>query len=46
MFGKNLLSYIFTVVVVICGSVVFSICAKWFLNKIEILVVNRRVNHV
>lgn len=37
---------IFTAVAVICGSVVFSVCAKWFLNKIETLIVNRRVNHV
>lgn len=46
LFGNGLLAYIFTAVAVICGSVVFSICAKWFLNKIEILIVNRRVNHV
>lgn len=35
LFGNSLLAYIFTAVAVICGSVVFSICAKWFLNKIE-----------
>lgn len=46
LFGNGLLAYIFTTVAVICGSVVFSVCAKWFLNKIEILIVNRRVNHV
>lgn len=50
LFGNDLLAYIFTSVAVICGSVVFSICAKWFLNKIETLlkeiVNNRRVNHV
>ena len=46
LFGNGLLAYIFTAVAVICGSVVFSVCAKWFLNKIEILIVNRRVNHV
>lgn len=46
LFGNGLLAYIFTAVVVICGSVVFSVCAKWFLNKIETLIVNRRVNHV
>ena len=50
LFGNGLLAYIFTAVAVICGSVVFSLCAKWFLNKIEIFlkerVNNRRVNHV
>ena len=46
MFGNGLLAYIFTAVAVISGAVVFSICAKWFLNKIETLIVNRRVNHV
>ena len=46
LFGNGLLAYIFTAVAVICGSVVFSVCAKWFLNKIETLIVNRRVNHV
>ena len=46
LFDNGLLAYIFTAVAVICGSVVFSVCAKWFLNKIETLIVNRRVNHV
>ena len=50
LFGNGLLAYIFTAVAVICGSVVFSICAKWFINKIETIlkekVINRRVNHV
>ena len=50
LFGNGLLAYIFTAVAVICGSVVFSVCAKWFLNKIETFlkerVNNRRVNHV
>ena len=50
LFGNGLLAYIFTTVAVICGSVVFSVCAKWFLNKIETFfkerVNNRRVNHV
>lgn len=50
LFGNDLLAYIFTAVVVICGSVVFSVCAKWGLNKIGIflkeIVKNRRVNHV
>lgn len=50
LFGNDLLAYIFTSVAVICGSVVFSVCAKWFLNKIESIVKekvnNRRVNHV
>ena len=50
LFGNGLLAYIFTAAAVICGSVVFSVCAKWFLNKIETFlkerVNNRRVNHV
>ena len=50
LFGKGLLAYIFTAVAVICGSVVFSVCAKWFLNKFKSIVKerinNRRVNHV
>ena len=50
LFGNVLLAYIFTAVAVVCGSVVFSVCAKWFLNKIESIlkekVNNRRVNHV
>lgn len=48
LFGNGLLAYIFTAVAVICGSVVFSVCAKWFLNKIEIFLKERvrRVNHV
>ena len=35
LFKNDLLAYIFTAIAVICGSVVFSVCAKWFLNKIE-----------
>lgn len=50
MFKNDLLAYIFTVIIVICGSVVFSICARWFLNKIETFlkerVKNRRVHYV
>ena len=50
LFGNGLLAYIFTAVAVICGSIVFSVCAKWCLNKIETFlkerVNNRRVNHV
>nr|AMK55392.1 hypothetical protein AALO17_22580 [Faecalibaculum rodentium] len=50
LFGNGLLAYLFTAVVVVCGSIVFSVCAKWFLNKIETFlkdkVNNRRVNHV
>ncbi len=45
LFGNGLLAYIFTVATVICGSVVFSVCAKWFLNKIETFL-KGRVNHV
>ena len=48
LFGNGLLAYIFTAIAVICGSVVFSVCAKWFLNKIEIFLKERvrRINHV
>ena len=48
LFGNGLLAYIFTAVAVICGSVVFSVCAKWFLNKIETFLKERvrRVNYV
>ena len=44
LFGNGLLAYIFTAVAVICGSVVFSVCAKWFLNKIETFL-KERVNN-
>ena len=50
LFENSLLAYIFTAIAVLCGSVVFSVCAKWFLNKIEFIIKervnNRRVNHV
>ena len=50
LLGNGLLAYIFTAIAVVCGSVVFSVCAKWFLNKVETFlkerVNNRRVNHV
>lgn len=48
LFGNGLLAYIFTAIAVICGSVVFSVCAKWFLNKVETFLKERvrRVNHV
>lgn len=48
LFGNGLLAYIFTAIAVVCGSVVFSVCAKWFLNKVEtfLKVRVRRVNHV
>ena len=48
LFGNGLLAYIFTAVAVICGSVVFSVCVKWFLNKIDTFLKERvrRVNHV
>ena len=41
LFENGLLAYIFTAVAVICGSVVFSVCAKWILNKIITLIINR-----
>ena len=48
LFENSLFAYIFASVVVICGSIVFSVCAKCFLNQIEIFINERvrRVNHV
>ena len=50
LFGNGLQAYIFTEIASICGLVVFSVCAKLFLNKIETFLkerVNyRRVIHV
>lgn len=50
LFGNELGAYIFITIAIICGSVVFSICIKWFLNKMEIFlkerVNSRRINHV
>lgn len=48
LFENGLLAYIFTAIAVICGSIVFSVCAKWFLNKVETFLKERvrRVNHV
>ena len=50
LFGNGILAYIFTAVAVICGSIIFSVCAKWFLDRVEIFLKermnNRRVNHV
>ena len=43
IFENDLLSYIFTSIGVICGSVIFSICAKLLLNKIEIYLKERRL---
>ena len=43
LFKNDLLSYIFVSIAVICGSVFFSICAKWFLNKIETYLKERRL---
>ena len=43
IFENDLLSYIFTSIGVICGSVIFSVCAKLLLNKIEIYLKERRL---
>ena len=43
IFENDLLSYIFTSIAVICGSVIFSVCAKLLLNKIEIYLKERRL---
>lgn len=46
LFDNDLLAYAFASIGVICGSIVFAVCAKWVLNKLETLIVNRRMNHV
>ena len=50
LFGNGVVAYIFTAIAVICGAIIFSVCAKWFLNRVEIFLKekmnNRRVNHV
>lgn len=46
IFNNGVISYIFSAITVVCGSIIFSVCAKWFINKIQSLIVNRRVNHV
>ena len=38
LFGNGLLAYIFTAASVICSAVVFSVCAQWFLSKIESII--------
>lgn len=48
-FSKNeYLMYLFTSLMVILGSIIFLICVRWFLNKIEVLLKedDRRINHV
>lgn len=37
LFVNDLLDYGHMIVAVICGSDVFSVCAKWFLNKMNLL---------
>lgn len=46
LFRNDLLAYVFASVGILCGSVAFSVCAKWFLNKLETWMGNRRVHHV
>lgn len=46
LFSNNILSYIVATVMVIYGSVMFSVCAKWFINKIKTFILNRRVDNV
>lgn len=50
LFENDLAAYVLTALAVLCGSVVFSVAAKWFLNKLEIvlqeIVKDRRINHV
>lgn len=45
LFGNGALAYAFTALAVIGGSVVFSLCARWVLNKAETLIGNRRIQH-
>ncbi len=35
LFGDGVIAYVFIAFTVICGSIVFSLCAKWFLNKMN-----------
>ena len=44
LFGDGVFAYIFTAFMVVCGSVVFSLFAKWFLNKINVFL-NKRLNY-
>lgn len=43
LINNSLIAYIFTAIAVICGSVVFSACAKWFINKVQ-AIFHERVN--
>lgn len=44
LFGDGVIAYIFTAFTVICGSIVFSLCAKWLLNKFSVFL-NKRMNY-
>ena len=44
LFGDGVFAYIFTAFTVICGSVVFSLCAKWFLNSFSVFL-DKRLNY-
>ena len=44
LFGDGVIAYVFIAFTVICGSIVFSLCAKWFLNKFSVFF-NKRLNY-
>lgn len=40
--GGNIWSYIITVILVIGGSIIFALCAKWFLKKVTAFIKEKR----
>lgn len=44
LFGDGAIAYIFTAFMIICESVIFSLCAKWFLNKFSVFL-NKMLNY-
>ncbi len=46
LFTNNLISYVFVSIAVISGSIIFAKCVKCILNKLEMILKNRRVSNV
>ena len=46
LFKNDLISYVFISIAVIGGSIIFAKCANCILNKVKIILKNRRVNYV
>ncbi len=40
--GENIWSYIITIILVIGGSIIFALCAKWFLKKVTAFIKEKR----